>query len=96
MNPSISYGSIFCLKIKDIKRSYEDVTISISNLLLKSLGGDYDGDTLNIIPLMDNSFKETFDVFDPSRMIINNDDLKFNSSLGLDKDQILGLYSFLR
>jgi hypothetical protein len=53
-------------------------------------------DTLNIIPVMSKSLTEIFEVFNPKKMIIDSDNLKFNSALGFDKDQILGLYSFLR
>jgi len=43
MNPSISYGSILLLKVKEIKRNYDDFTLSVNNLILKYLSGDYDG-----------------------------------------------------
>ena len=43
MNPSISYGSILCLTIRDVKMDYEDLTLSISNNILPPLNGDYDG-----------------------------------------------------
>jgi hypothetical protein len=43
MNPSINYGSILLLKIKDVKMAYDDYTLSLSNSLLSLLNGDYDG-----------------------------------------------------
>lgn len=42
-NPSISVGSILRLKIAIIKDDYDDMTLEISNNLLASLSGDYDG-----------------------------------------------------
>jgi hypothetical protein len=92
-NPSINFGSILNLLIVGIKQDYDDLTASISNNILAPLGGDYDGDTLNIIPLLDNSFKENFKYFNPKIMFISTNDGKYNSSLGIAKDQILGLYA---
>ena len=95
-NPTINHGSIMLLRISDVKKAYNDVTISISNNILAPLGGDYDGDTLNIIPLMDNKFKRTFALFNPKNMMISNDDFRFNQAMGLDKDLLLGVSSLLR
>lgn len=50
-------------------------------------------DTLNLIPIFDNGLKEYFKVFSPERMMIDNNNGKFNSSLGIDKDQMLGIWS---
>jgi DNA-directed RNA polymerase beta' subunit len=93
-NPSINFGSILLLKIADIKQDYNDLTSSIHNNILAPLGGDYDGDTLNIIPLMDNSFKDAFRIYSPKLMFINANNGKFNSDLSIDRDQMLGMFSF--
>ena len=42
-NPTINVGSILLLNIADIKADMDDVTLSISNLVLPLLGADYDG-----------------------------------------------------
>ena len=92
-NPSINFGSIMCLRIAGIKKDYDDLTISLSNNILAPMGGDYDGDTLNIIPLMDNALKDAFKVFNPKQMIIDPNDGKFNQALSIDRDHVLGIHS---
>lgn len=92
-NPSINYGSILLLKIAGIKKDYEDVTMSISNNILPALAGDYDGDTLNLVPIKDNSLKKTFSVFSPKYMLISSNDGKFNNDFNIDRDQMLGMFS---
>jgi DNA-directed RNA polymerase beta' subunit len=39
-NPTINYGSIMQLQVIDVKKDYNDLTASISNNILKPLGGD--------------------------------------------------------
>jgi len=41
-NPTIAYGSMLYLKIKEVKANYEDVTMSIHDSILTCLAGDYD------------------------------------------------------
>jgi DNA-directed RNA polymerase beta' subunit len=93
-NPSINIGSILRLRVADIKDSYTDMTASIHNCILAPLSGDYDGDCLNIWPLVDRSLVETFNCFDPTLMIVSANDAKFNSQISLDRDQVLGINSF--
>jgi len=96
-NPTISYGSIYCLNLTDIKHDYNDFTMSLHNCILAPLNADYDGDVLNIVPLFDAKLKEEYEIiFSPLNMFISNDNGKFNSDLSLDKDQILGINVFNR
>jgi len=94
-NPTISFGSILSLRLTSIKKDIEDYTMSISNNLLPILGGDYDGDTLNIIAIMDEKFKKFFEPLNPKNMLLNVNDGFFNSAFSLDNEQILGLKGFL-
>ena len=45
-NPTIAVGSMLSLRLAGIKQNYNDSTASIHNLILKPLGGDYDGENL--------------------------------------------------
>jgi hypothetical protein len=96
LNPTISFGSFLLLNVVDVKSDYDDVTISIHNCILNPLAADYDGDTLNIIPIFDNETKEIFEVFNPRNMMISVNNGEFNSNLSISKDQILGLYAFYK
>ena len=42
-NPTIAVGSMLLLRIADIKEDFDDVTLSINNIVLPPLSGDYDG-----------------------------------------------------
>jgi DNA-directed RNA polymerase beta' subunit len=93
-NPTINFGSIVKLQVTHVKRDIGDYTASIHNLVLPLLGADYDGDTLNFIPLLDQALCRAFAVFSPRRMLVDRNDGSFNKQLGLDKDMILGIHSF--
>jgi DNA-directed RNA polymerase beta' subunit len=95
-NPTISFGSILYLKIAGIKKDYEDLTMSIHNGILSLLAGDYDGDVLNIISIKDSEMKQVFkEVFSPINLIIDSNNGHFNTSLNLERDQVLGLNNLL-
>lgn len=91
-NPSISVGSILRLKIAVIKKDYDDMTLELSNNLLSSLSGDYDGDVLNIVPLFNKTLIEAFECFSPARLLIHPNDGKFNKDFSLEKEQKLGIF----
>jgi len=91
-NPTINIGSILMLEITKIKPNYDDLTLSVSNNILAALGGDYDGDVLNIVPLFTEYLKETFSLLRPENLIISKNDGTFNRDFGLDKDQKLGIH----
>lgn len=90
-NPSISYGSIVCLRVCDIKKDYNDVTASISNVILVPLAADYDGDVLNIVAIHDKEMADLFEeTFSPMKMLISSNNSKFNDGFGLSHDLVLG------
>jgi DNA-directed RNA polymerase beta' subunit len=95
-NPTISFGSILYLRVAGIKHDYNDVTMSIHNSCLTPLGGDYDGDVLNLISIKDASTRKVFkEVFSPIHLIIDPNNGRLNNSLNLERDQILGLNTLL-
>lgn len=95
-NPTIAYGSILYLRIIDVKNDFNDVTMSLHNSILTCLAGDYDGDVLNLISLKDKSTRELFKrVFSPIHLVIDPNNGRFNNSLNLERDQVLGMNSLL-
>lgn len=95
-NPTISYGSILYLRVAGVKKDYADITMSISNLILTPLAGDYDGDVLNLISIKDKTTREIFKkIFSPIHLIIDPNSGKFNNALNLERDQVLGFNSLL-
>jgi len=95
-NPTINYGSIVYLNVSEIKREIKDYTINIHNLILKLLAADYDGDTLNIIGLINREFREFMKPLNPKNMVISPQNAKFNTQLSLDRDVVLGLYTLTK
>jgi len=95
-NPTISFGSILYLKVAGIKHDYDDLTMSIHNSILSLLGGDYDGDVLNVVSLKDTETRILMkEVFSPVNLMIDANNGEFNKSLNLERDQILGLNGLL-
>jgi len=94
-NPSINFGSIFLLRIKDIKKDYNDVTLGLNINILVPMNADFDGDCLNIIVLNNIEWINAFSIFKPSSMLIEPNRGRFNEEFSLKKDQIVGIYSFI-
>ena len=95
-NPTIAVGSILYVKIKEIKHDFADSTMSVSNLVLSLLGGDYDGDVLNLISVKDKTTRQLLkSVFSPINLIIDPSNGDFNNSLNLERDEVLGLNALL-
>ncbi|ALN97697.1 RNA-polymerase beta-subunit RpoC [Bacillus phage vB_BpuM-BpSp] len=91
-NPTISLGSILYVKVAVVKKDYKDLTLGISNNLLSAFSGDFDGDVLNIIGVMDPKAHKHFKKLSPESFIVNRDDGEFNSDFDLVKDQQLGIH----
>ena len=92
-NPTINIGSILCMGIDKIKDDYNDLTLSIPNKILGPLAADYDGDVLNMLPLITTRSKLAFKKFDPNELLISYNDGDFNTEFMFDKDQKLGLWN---
>ena len=70
-NPTITFGSILKMKIRDVKKDSSDYSLAIPSAILPGLNADFDGDELNTIALEMEEFWELFDGFSPTNMIIN-------------------------
>lgn len=92
--PTINYGSIMFMRCVGINDNY---TMSVPLQILKPLGGDFDGDVLNIIYIINKAFEEKAEiVFSPKyAMMISHDDGKFDSSLSHSRDTLIMLNSFI-
>lgn len=86
-NPTISYGGILFVRCIGINM---DFTMSISLLVLKLLAADFDGDTLNILFLMNQEFIRTAsEILSPRQMFISRNDGKCNADLIHSRDVII-------
>lgn len=93
-NPTINYGSIMFMRCIGINDNY---TMSIPLQILKPLAGDFDGDVLNILYIINEAFAQKAEiVFSPKyAMMISHDDGKFDSSLNHSRDTLIMLNSFI-
>ena len=94
-NPTIAYGSTLCLKLTGINEDPKDLTMQICLNVCPLGNADFDGDTLNDVPILESNFADKFErFFSPERMVISVSTGKFNRKVSLIKDQLVGLYSF--
>lgn len=90
-NPSINFGSIIFVRCVGINLDY---TMSIPLAILKMLGADFDGDTLNILYLYNKDFIEQAEkIISPRMMFISHNDARCNSDLLPARDTIINANS---
>ena len=80
---------MFCVGISD--NDPDNYTMEIPLMILKGLNADFDGDTLNIVLLINDDLKEAANVvFNPrNAMHISRNDGRMNSYYGLSKDVLV-------
>lgn len=87
-NPTIGYGSIIQMFVIGINNTY---TMSIPLQCLNGLKADFDGDTLNILYIINKElFEHSFRVFNPRNcMYISKNDGLFNNDANHSKDTLI-------
>lgn len=92
-NPTIAYGGIMRMRIRKIKKTYDDLTLCVPINSLGAFAGDFDGDALNTLSLKDAELSEAYELYDPrTHMIISKNDGLFDNSFNLIKDQLICLH----
>jgi len=90
--PTLSDRSIRLLRIKNIKKDINDLTIAISPPLLDGMAGDFDGDSLYYLPIRDYRLVKTFEqTLSPRYNYISRTDGKYSSRMTYIKDYIIVL-----
>ena len=94
-NPTIAYGGILRMRVTGISEGY---TMLIPLAVLEGLAADFDGDTLNILYIINKDFAEASDyVFNPrNAMYISKNDGMFNNSYNHKRDTIINLNTLVR
>jgi hypothetical protein len=87
-NPTIQYGSILMMKCIGITDSY---SMQVNSLCLRYIAGDYDGDTINnILLLNDDIIKRALITLNPvNAMIISKNDGTFNPDANLQTESLI-------
>ena len=93
-NPTINYGSImqmFCIGYTD------DLTIRVPLQILPPLAADFDGDSLNVLYIINKAFYERcFQIFNPrNAMYISRNDGMMNSGVMVQRDTIINSNTLL-
>ena len=92
-NPTIMYGGILSCKVVGISDNY---SLMVPLQILRGLAADFDGDTLNILYLINNGFIEAADrVFSPRAMIISKNDGYFDNNFNLQRDELINASTLL-
>lgn len=76
----------------------DNYTMSVPLQILSPLGGDFDGDVLNIFYIINKAFAERAEiVFSPKyAMMISHNDGKFDSAMNHSRDTLIILNSFIQ
>lgn len=87
-NPTIEYGSIKAMKCVGITDNY---TMEMPLQVLDSYSADFDGDTLNIVYILNNDFwRVVQEIFDPrNAMMISRNDGRFDNRFNIFKDMLI-------
>jgi len=87
-NPTIQYGSILMMKCIGITDSY---SMQVNSLCLRFIAGDYDGDTINnILMLNDDIIKRALIALNPvNAMIVSKNDGTFNPDANLQTEALI-------
>lgn len=94
-NPTISYGGIIMCYCTNILEGY---TMKLNLQILEGLAADFDGDTLNILLIINKDFQEAAEnVFNPrNAMYISKNDGMFNNLYNHKKDTIINMNTFVQ
>lgn len=93
--PTIDLGSTLLVNIVDITKEIDDLTMSISSMVLSGLNADFDGDNLTIMKL--SSRDQIYDLrrFNPRRyFMISHDHGLLNEGMLPIKDSAIGITMF--
>ena len=94
-NPSISPASIIQLHIIGVSKD-DTYSCKVPHEILKSMGADFDGDTLNIMLIINDEFLiNAARLFNPRlSMQISYNDGMFNANMALQTDTMICINSF--
>lgn len=94
-NPTINYGGILQVYCCDISEGY---TMQLNLQVLAGLAADFDGDTLNILLIINKEFQEAAEnVFNPrNAMYISKNDGMFNNAYNHKRDTIINMNTLVQ
>lgn len=94
-NPTIEYGSIMLLFVREFKTDPKDQTLAISATIVGPANIDFDGDELYGIYIFENQIKEAFKTIHPSQFLFDVASAGFSSRIGLLNQNVVCLENYL-
>ena len=94
-NPTISFGGVVGVYCVGISNGY---TMGISLQIIKGLAADFDGDTLNLLYIINREFEEgVMAIFNPrNNFMISKNDGMFNPEVNHQRDTIINGNTLIR
>lgn len=93
--PTIDWGSILQMRIMDVTRDINDLTMSIPLMITPGMNADFDGDNLTIVKLSSRDQIRDYRKYNPRLyFMISHDDGLLNKNMLPIKDLAVGLSSF--
>lgn len=94
-NPTISFGGILYVRVVKITNGF---TMSLNLQTIKGLAADFDGDTMNILYIINEEFRKACEaVFSPrNNMYISKNDGMFNNTYNHQRDTIININTMIR
>ena len=93
--PTIDWGSILQMRIMDVTRDINDLTMSIPLMITPGMNADFDGDNLTIVKLSSRDQIRDYIKYNPRLYsMISHDDGLLNKNMLPIKDLAVGLSSF--
>ena len=93
--PTIDYGSVLLQRVVDVTHEIDDLTMSISFMILPGLNADFDGDNLTIMKLSGKDQIKEWVRFNPKKyMMISHDHGLLNENMLPIKDLAIGISEF--
>jgi hypothetical protein len=95
-NPTLLQGSSQLYYITKIKKDYEDRTISLSTLTIKAPNGDYDGDAMNLILLIDEKMHQNALTLAPKYNIVSLEYFEINGYLYIPSTVMPNIANYIK
>jgi len=94
-NPTIQYGSLLQMYVVGITDTY---TLALPLQILPLIAGDFDGDVLNVLYIINESFKQqAIKILNPrNAMYISRNDGKMNPDVNHTKDLLINANALIR
>lgn len=94
-NPTLAYGSIMKLYVREFRTDPNDETMSINACIVKPANIDFDGDELYLIVLLTKKLADSMNAVHPSKLLLDVSAPGLSSRIGLLQQNWVTLESYM-